>query len=82
MKAKTLVASLQPDGIPPVSKVGGQLTQAGAKNWAWIALTDILVFFGVLMVGFAYLWRRGDIDWIRTVPEAPPGKLAELPVRA
>ncbi|MCI0463607.1 MAG: NADH-quinone oxidoreductase subunit A [Gemmataceae bacterium] len=24
------------------------------------------IFFGVLLVGFAYLWRRGDIDWIRS----------------
>lgn len=37
-----------------------------AKSWAWIAFFDILVFFGVLMVGFAYLWRRGDIDWVRS----------------
>jgi len=37
-----------------------------ARTWAWIAFGDILVFFGVLMVGFAYLWRRGDIDWVRS----------------
>ncbi len=80
--ATAMVATLQPPGIPPVDKTSdGKLTAAGAKNWAWIAFTDILVFFGVLMVGFAYLWRRGDIDWIRTVQEAPPGKLAELAVR-
>lgn len=34
---------------------------------AWIAFADILVFFGVLLVGFAYLWRRGDLDWVRSV---------------
>lgn len=39
---------------------------ATARTWAWIAFGDILVFFGVLMVGFAYLWRRGDIDWVRS----------------
>src|SRR6266446_4262860 len=49
--AEKLVAALQPTGIPPVNKGDGQLTQAGAKNWAWIAFTDIAVFFGVLMVG-------------------------------
>ena len=27
---------------------------------------DIFVFFGVLMVGFAYLWKRGDINWVRS----------------
>ena len=26
-----------------------------------------VVFFGVLLVGFAYLWKRGDIDWVKTV---------------
>jgi NADH-quinone oxidoreductase subunit A len=29
------------------------------------ALVDLLVFFGVLLVGFAYLWRLGHLDWIR-----------------
>jgi NADH-quinone oxidoreductase subunit A len=28
---------------------------------------DIAVFFAVLMVGFAYVWRRGDLDWVRAV---------------
>jgi NADH-quinone oxidoreductase subunit A len=36
-----------------------------AWNWAMIAFFDILFFFAVLMVGFAYVWRRGDIDWVR-----------------
>ena len=36
-----------------------------AGTWARIAFFDILVFFGVLLVGFAYIWRRGDIDWVR-----------------
>jgi len=30
-------------------------------------LVDILVFFGVLLVGFAYVWKRGDLDWVRSV---------------
>lgn len=28
---------------------------------------DILVFFGVLLVGFAYVWKRGDLDWVRAM---------------
>ncbi|MSQ96296.1 MAG: hypothetical protein EXR98_17330 [Gemmataceae bacterium] len=36
-----------------------------ASTWAAIAFWDIVIFFGVLMVGFAYVWRRGDIDWVR-----------------
>jgi NADH-quinone oxidoreductase subunit A len=49
----------------------------GAMNaLAWIAFADILVFFAVLLVGFAYLWRRGDLAWVRSVagqPQPGPG---------
>ena len=31
-----------------------------------IGLIDMLFFFGVLMVGFAYLWRFGYLDWVRS----------------
>jgi NADH-quinone oxidoreductase subunit A len=40
--------------------------QAAAKRFAWIAFADILLFFGILLVGFAYLWKRGDLDWVRS----------------
>ena len=56
----------RPDDVKPIAA-------DVAKSWAWIAFVDIVVFFGVLMVGFAYLWRRGDIDWVRsTAAEAEP----------
>ena len=31
-----------------------------------IALVDMLFFFAVLLVGFAYLWRFGYLDWVRS----------------
>ena len=34
-----------------------------------IGLVDLLVFFGVLLVGFAYVWKRGDLDWVRAMAE-------------
>jgi len=37
-----------------------------ARQLAWIAFWDIAVFFAVLLVGFAYLWKRGDLDWVRS----------------
>jgi NADH-quinone oxidoreductase subunit A len=43
-----------------------------AWQLALIAFWDILVFFGVLLLGFAYLWKRGDLDWVRsTLAEHP-----------
>ena len=36
------------------------------------SMIDILVFFGVLMVGFAYVWKRGDLDWVRAYQKPAP----------
>ena len=52
---------------------------AGAMTQlAWLAFADIMIFFAVLLVGFAYLWRRGDLNWVRstaaqTEPEPAAG---------
>ena len=39
----------------------------GARQLAWICVIDIGIFFVVLLVGFAYVWKRGDLDWVRAV---------------
>jgi NADH-quinone oxidoreductase subunit A len=53
-------------GVPAADapKDAAAIHETGDKL-AWWALLDILVFFAVLMVGFAYVWRRGDLDWVR-----------------
>lgn len=38
-----------------------------AMQMAKIGMFDIFVFFGVLLVGFAYVWKRGDLDWVRAM---------------
>jgi NADH-quinone oxidoreductase subunit A len=45
----------------------GAITSESALQLAQIALVDIAVFFGVLLVGFAYVWKRGDLDWVRAM---------------
>ncbi|MDZ4819807.1 MAG: NADH-quinone oxidoreductase subunit A [Planctomycetota bacterium] len=52
---------------PTDAAVSGHLLQSSAKTMGLISIYDIGVFFGVLMVGFAYVWRRGDLDWVRAV---------------
>jgi NADH-quinone oxidoreductase subunit A len=37
-----------------------------AGKIALTSLWDIGLFFAVLMVGFAYVWKRGDLDWVRS----------------
>ena len=45
------------------------LPSESALQLATFSLVDILVFFGVLLVGFAYVWKRGDLDWVRAVAQ-------------
>jgi NADH-quinone oxidoreductase subunit A len=52
---------------PQTVEEGNAAVRAGASRLALISMYDIVVFFAVLMVGFAYVWKRGDLDWVRAV---------------
>ncbi|HSA60098.1 MAG TPA: NADH-quinone oxidoreductase subunit A [bacterium] len=32
-----------------------------------LALTEIAVFVGILLLGLVYAWTKGDLEWIKTV---------------
>jgi NADH-quinone oxidoreductase subunit A len=40
-------------------------------SFAWLSFGDMLVFFSILLVGFAYLWKRGDLEWVRSTAGQP-----------
>ena len=40
-----------------------------ARRMAKVSFADIAVFFAVLMVGFFYVWKRGDLDWVRALSQ-------------
>ncbi|MEW6261878.1 MAG: NADH-quinone oxidoreductase subunit A [Thermodesulfobacteriota bacterium] len=33
----------------------------------WLALLEIVIFVGILFLGLIYMWRHGDIKWIKDV---------------
>lgn len=39
-------------------------------------LWDMLFFFGVVVIGFCYLWRFGYLDWVRSTAAQPPAPSA------
>lgn len=45
------------------------VTAATALKLGWTAFVDVAAFFAVLLVGFAYVWKRGDLDWVRSTAE-------------
>ena len=54
--------------IAPSQMVPANVISAeSAMKLGWTGFADLLVFFGVLLVGFAYVWKRGDLDWIRAL---------------
>ncbi len=43
------------------------IIREGAQRLAYLVMLDIAAFFGVLMIGFLYVWKRGDLDWVRAL---------------
>ncbi len=41
------------------------------KNLGWFAFVEMVVFLGILFVGYAYVWRKGDLEWDRPAPRVP-----------
>jgi NADH-quinone oxidoreductase subunit A len=62
--AKNLFTEL---GVRDLSNVvaNNEAIATASKDLALITLVDIGIFFAVLMLGFAYVWRRGDLDWVK-----------------
>jgi NADH-quinone oxidoreductase subunit A len=75
--ANPTVADAADAGAPSVRETADLLALA--------SIADIGVFFGVLLVGFAYVWKRGDLDWVRAMTRqqvepthrAPPPRALE-----
>lgn len=53
--------------------------RSAAHSLAQYSLFDIAVFFAVLLVGFAYVWKRGDLDWVRVITRDRPQPLHRPP---
>ena len=33
------------------------------RRLGWFGFVEMLVFLGILMLGFAYIWRKGGLEW-------------------
>ncbi|QRR01071.1 NADH-quinone oxidoreductase subunit A [Dyadobacter sandarakinus] len=40
-------------------------------QWGWFALGEMTVFILILVVGLAYAWAKGYLDWVRPKPQIP-----------
>lgn len=46
---------------------GSWAVQRFGSLLARTSIADMVVFYSVLLIGFAYVWYRGDLDWVRAV---------------
>jgi len=37
-----------------------------------LAFVEAFIFIVILLAGLAYLWKEGDLDWVRTLQETAP----------
>ena len=65
--ARNRAAAAGRDDISPQQAMGEWSLTRAANSLAWTAVADMVAFFAVLLVGFAYVWYRGDLDWVRAV---------------
>ena len=66
IKDPQLPIAMVPGTSPQVSAYQNAIAiQESGQRVMRLAMIDMAVFFAVLMVGFAYVWKRGDLDWVR-----------------
>ena len=41
-----------------------------ARGQGTLALVEIVTFIGILAVGLVYIWVKGDLEWLKHIPEA------------
>ncbi|WP_437920857.1 NADH-quinone oxidoreductase subunit A [Sphingobacterium sp. LRF_L2] len=56
----------------PWSTVFGQREFVLADSrWGWFTLVEMGIFIGILILGLIYVWKRGDISWIKPIHTKP-----------
>lgn len=58
--------------FPWATVFGNRELIAADARWGWISLTEMFIFLGILILGLAYVWLKGDLNWIKpsvTLPQ-------------
>ncbi len=50
---------------------------AADSRWGWLSLIEMFIFIGILLIGLMYVWKKGDLNWIKPESILPigPGKV-------
>ncbi|WP_411272949.1 NADH-quinone oxidoreductase subunit A [Daejeonella sp.] len=42
-----------------------EILLAADSRWGWLSLIEMFIFIGILLIGLMYVWKKGDLNWIR-----------------
>ncbi|HSG72107.1 MAG TPA: NADH-quinone oxidoreductase subunit A [Planctomycetaceae bacterium] len=76
LSAKML--NVSPASLDPANVIGAET----AYRLGAVGFVDVLIFFGVLLVGFFYVWKRGDLDWVRALSQRTQAAPARAEITA
>ncbi len=48
------------------------------KSMGVVGLIKMLIFMVILLMGFIYMWVKGDLDWVKMSLKYPRGRYSEL----
>ncbi|RFZ90862.1 NADH-quinone oxidoreductase subunit A [Mucilaginibacter conchicola] len=51
--------------FPWATVFGDKQLIAADSRWGWISLAEMFIFLGILILGLAYVWVKGDLNWIK-----------------
>jgi NADH-quinone oxidoreductase subunit A len=57
--------------FPWATVFGSHEILAADARWGWFSLAEMFIFLGILILGLVYVWRKGDLDWIKPTPVVP-----------
>jgi NADH-quinone oxidoreductase subunit A len=57
--------------FPWATVFGNKSIIALDSRWGWFSLIEMFIFLGILILGLAYVWVKGDLDWIKPNPTVP-----------
>lgn len=41
------------------------------SRWGWFTMVEMGLFLGILIVGLIYVWKNGDLNWVRPKSQLP-----------
>lgn len=57
--------------FPWATVFGNATLVAEDSRWGWFTLLEMSIFLGILVIGLIYVWKRGDISWVKPAHQKP-----------